>query len=266
MMSRRVGSVAVGLWLAAGPGCQPRESATATSATGSTGPTTTEATASTTGTGATTGAPTGGPDSSTGAPVECMNVLVPPGGPRTCVGEELVIDGACEQPAGYELCDDGSTHRHTAVACNAPDPRVQCPRVDDDPVCVVNSECDEFPGGVCSEIFAGFCACDYHCSEDDDCGAGGACVCSVRRPSDDPKPQPFYNLAQCVPAQCRIDADCGEFRCGVSVHPCRWPEGLYCHTAEDECEGHEDCPEITSRCAYSPEEMRWTCGKFAACE
>jgi hypothetical protein len=70
-----------------------------------------------------------------------------------------------------------------------------------------------------------------------------------------------YNDSQCVRAECETDADCNGFECGVSQGLCQ-VDGLFCHTAEDECHGPEDCE--NDGCAFTG--TRWECTGQVICD
>lgn len=210
-----------------------------------------------------TAAPTSG---STGP--ACMDGVHATGGPQDCGGEELALKDPCDQLAGYESCPDGSVHRHTQVACNVREVYDPCVDWDDLSSCKEDAHCVDFASGFCEQAWlfdGGRCECVYPCTTDDECGPGGACVCPLRGPTDFELGLAYQRVAACMPANCRTDADCPGTRCAVSVGGCYDVEGLYCHTPEDECEGHADCPG-GGRCAYSTDMGRWICDNFSFCE
>ena len=66
----------------------------------------------------------------------------------------------------------------------------------------------------------------------------------------------------CYPADCRVDSDCGSYKCGLSRPYCTFQRSLRCHGADDECQTSFDCPgnpDLGNRCTYSEEEARWVC-------
>jgi hypothetical protein len=280
MPPRTIGRL-IGSLLLIGVACKPGApagddtGATTGSTSGVQGNSTTTGDATATPTSGTTSVTTSGADpssssssSSTGEPVVCGYVPVTPGGPLACGGEELALDDRCDQLAGYEVCPNDSIHRHTQVDCNVKLVHAPCSRPDPDFGCQSDAECDEYPNGLCADSSEG-CFCRYSCSTDDDCGAGNACICPTTWAEGHPNESgPFGAYDPCVPAQCHSDADCGDLRCGLSVGGCYQAEGLYCHTPEDMCEGHQDCQELDlgDRCAYSLDEGRWTCVDFFNCE
>lgn len=282
MCARRYFHLAAPWLMLAAAACGPDKSSTevtdaAGGSSGDPSASSTNATGSTSSTSGSTGQPTSSAGetasdsevgSSSGAPVECTDLPVKPGGPLACGGEELALDDPCDQLAGFEVCGDESVHRHTSVPCNV-EPELQ-PCTTPDPMfgCQTDSECDEFPGGVCAQSSG--CFCRYPCTHDDDCGADSACACAVRWSEGHPNEGgPIYSENACVPANCRSDADCGGATCGVSIDGCRLTEGFYCHTPEDECTSHTQCAALNmglDRCAYKAAEGRWTCVDFYFCE
>ena len=68
---------------------------------------------------------------------------------------------------------------------------------------------------------------------------------------------------ECVPGNCRVDADCGAgWFCSPTVGlvgPFYGVAGHYCHTADDTCVDDGDCIDDTYYCAYSREVGHWAC-------
>ena len=115
--------------------------------------------------------------------------------------------------------------------------------------CSSDSECPS--DATCGDNKVCYLAPD--CDGDSDCGAGNACICAgVVGVSA----AVAYN--QCVPAECRSDADCGGYSCTASnVDPCGSLGGLYCHTERDECARHSDCGDRL--CAFDTSARAWRC-------
>lgn len=272
---RRLSSIAaVALLAACKPGVPADDTgAESSSGSGAQGNSTTTGEATMTPTSGTGGSSSGtdpgsSGSSSTGEPIVCGDVPVTPGGALACDGEELALEDPCDQLSGYEVCPNEAIHRHTQVDCNEKPVHQPCSRPDPDFGCQSDAECDEYPNGSCADVSGG-CFCRYVCTTDSDCGDGNACICASRWAEGHRNESgPFGSYDPCVPAQCHTDADCGDLRCGVSIGGCWQVEGLYCHTPEDVCEGHQDCRDLDlgNRCAYSPEEKRWTCVDFFNCE
>lgn len=161
--------------------------------------------------------------------------------------------GPCDVP--------GSTCRADADCggrlCRAPRPGDACVCLDPPPVvrnpcpadgCCADAEC---PGaGVCRAL--GYDAqnttcggappplsneCTAHaCAADADCGPAEACVLPG---------QLGFAVATCVPARCRVDADCREHpggRCTGFFTPC-YVRGFHCTYDEDPCRTDADCPQ-----------------------
>jgi hypothetical protein len=168
-----------------------------------------------------------------------MGIAVTPGGALGCDGDELALDDDCDALAGYEVCADGTVHRHTSVPCNTNEDIMAC--------------------------WGPY----YGCSSDEDCMEGLACECELRWAGDGPHgPGLPYTFNRCVAADCRSDADCGGLRCGVSDDGCGGIGGFFCRTPEDDCSSDLDCPDydVGNRCAYSWELERWACDHYYFCE
>jgi hypothetical protein len=179
-----------------------------------------------------------------------------------CAGFELIQHTERNEPAGIELCANLALHRHDAVACVQPFAVEPC--TDREAPC---EPCDLFPTGFCHGYFGGtVCSCEYPCREDADCGPGSACLCSSGVPNACADGH-SVGESQCVPADCRTDADCGGLFCGVSLTQCGSTDGLFCHTLEDECQGDADCPDDSnSRCAFDRDSARWVCDQYTICD
>jgi hypothetical protein len=108
---------------------------------------------------------------------------------------------------------------------------------------------------------AGTCQFDA-CVTSDDCASGTTCGCS-----DMFNGNAAYHPNQCLPSNCRVDADCGGGGyCSPTVSSSCGPfygvTGFYCHTSADTCENDSDCPATSPAgyCAYDPSVGHWACG------
>jgi hypothetical protein len=116
----------------------------------------------------------------------------------------------------------------------------------------LNARCIEAPGpAICS------CTIDA-CVTDSDCPQGQTCACH-----GSPYTYSFGN--QCVPSNCRVDADCGPGGfCSPSVASQCGPGagdfclGYYCHTPKDTCTNDADCG-AAKACIYSYSASAWQC-------
>lgn len=95
------------------------------------------------------------------------------------------------------------------------------------------------------------------CLTDDHCGNGHLCVRSDHTPNS-----ARVNANSCVPANCRVDADCrgGSGYCVPTSNSCG-VSGYYCHTAADSCvNAAVDCPSSCfAACAYFPDRGGFGC-------
>lgn len=153
--------------------------------------------------------------------------------------------------SGLERCADRSYHRVQAVSCLPGWERVGA----------CSCEPHSFDAGIGCSV-EGVCYQAGGCATSDDCNSGEVCLCSTAIDIDDVGGgYQGFNDSRCVPAGCETDADCGGFECGVSQEFCQ-VDGLFCHTAEDECHGPEDCE--NDGCAFTG--MRWECTGSVDCE
>ncbi|PCC74341.1 hypothetical protein SAMN02745121_04442 [Nannocystis exedens] len=123
-----------------------------------------------------------------------------------------------------------------------------------EPRCQVDADCDEGAYGRCVAHDTGFgssCACDYSCRTDADCRSDEACVCDHAFADDH---------SRCVPALCRVDADCPEGGCVFSswFDGCRLESFLACRSPADTCRRDGDC-DVDQTCAYDPDVGHWRC-------
>lgn len=169
-----------------------------------------------------------------------------------------------EISAGVEVCADTSAHRYAAVSCESEYAPPLCD------TCNGGAGCAE--GEICHDHWD-MCFCYRPCMSDDDCDADEACLCGMHSAVSF-GPYGFTNsIPRCLPADCRTDEDCGDFRCGVSLDGCGGFAGLYCHTAEDPCEGAEQCQaealeneSFTHGCNYATEDESFACMSYNYCE
>src|SRR6185312_13230497 len=100
---------------------------------------------------------------------------------------------------------------------------------------------------------------------DADCGSGGVCSCAG---STFEYAHATRNI--CVPANCRVDADCSPYLCSPSNSdggPFYGVQGYYCHTGNDTCGRDSDCVQNGTQgyCMFAAEVAHWTCAyNFAA--
>jgi hypothetical protein len=156
-------------------------------------------------------------------------------------------DGEGEVPSGIEQCPDLSWHRYAAVPCSNSS-------LDDEPC--VGDACGGGcpPGQLCADNSWQECACITPCANDADCAPGEACLCHM-----------LGNwITRCVPADCRTDADCSGFDCGVSRDGCHDANRLSCRTDADVCHGDAQCD--GHYCSYIEDASRWECIELWECD
>lgn len=180
------------------------------------------------------------------APAETDSDAPPPSGP--CLGGTstplLLSDGRL---SGFERCEDGTIHRVTAE----PTDEVILPACAGDDSehwhdCYTDADCTAGPNGRCRQYTFPFdtdanagCECLYPCSTDADCGPQQVCFAASIGPHGG-LPEDF--AAKCVPADCRVDADCGSETCGLSqMWSCHPSYRVACRTRWDECRTDLDC-------------------------
>ena len=120
-------------------------------------------------------------------------------------------------------------------------------------VCATHADCTAGINGRCSLGQIGeFCSYD-ECFIDAHCADGKVCSCDGAY---------FSGANTCVPANCRVNADCTSGRCSPS-YGCLMggsPEGWYCRTAADECATDSQCTDYAAgRCAYNSTLSHWAC-------
>ncbi|HEY8375034.1 MAG TPA: ferritin-like domain-containing protein, partial [Nannocystis sp.] len=173
---------------------------------------------------------------------------VPPGGtsPR----------GAALEQHGYVREPDGTVHRAGAEVCDPTYEFAACERPGAGyNECTSASECTRGAYPQCVQAFGQigeFCRCDYSCKTDADCAPDQVCVCGGALGDG--------RHAQCVPAHCRADAECGDGVCGLSSYfnGCSTQVQLACRTAADACKNDGDCTD-GQHCVFDEQAARWDC-------
>jgi hypothetical protein len=179
--------------------------------------------------------------------------------PRFLAGIGLVL-GAAGLLAACSASSSSVEHRATGSTCASSTLRP----------CTTDMDCAGIgfgqpgPPVTCVDSPAGkVCGADQ-CATDADCAPGSACVCLadvvIRPPGNGSGGlRPYSN--QCLPADCRVDSDCGDhgacsptknLYCSVTII------GYQCHTCEDSCVDDADC-EQGSYCVFAPEVGKWAC-------
>jgi hypothetical protein len=122
----------------------------------------------------------------------------------------------------------------------------------------IEGRCVNFGGGP-----AGcFCTTDT-CADDGACPTGQTCACHG-------SPYNGGRGNQCVPGNCRIDADCGPGGwCSPSSNTmsCGGIGSYYCHTPHDQCVNDSDCADAGTYdvCAYDTSLGHWRCTMQGLC-
>ncbi|MDP2316439.1 MAG: hypothetical protein Q8P41_26315 [Pseudomonadota bacterium] len=155
-------------------------------------------------------------------------------------------------------------HRATAEACATDRPATEpadavCGTSERD-ACATHADCTDGANGRCLFRDEGAdCKCSYdECAQDADCGATAVCACAGVPPRE------AWPTSRCIPADCRVDADCASglcmadrVGCGVVEDASQLGEwGYYCATAADTCRGDTMCG-AGEFCVYG--EDRWSC-------
>lgn len=228
-------------------------------------PPTSDPSTSTSAPGPTTGVVTGEPPATaTGGSTGAATTGEPPTG--TCRGDLLLQIPELTAPSGLERCPDGQVHRPAATACAHPFAVEPCPGPDP----CDGAACDELGAGACHRLADQVCHCRYPCTSDADCQPDAACLCASGLPLDADVYDVYVPTSECVPADCRSDADCGDFLCALSPGLCGYAtvRGLFCHTAADECTVDADCddPDLGHLCLFDLEQARWRCTAQVPCE
>lgn len=175
---------------------------------------------------------------------------------------------------GWVAEKDGTVHRATRTTCDATIEIPSCAGTESRFFCHADADCKEGPHGRCTSgmgQIGTYCGCTYACETDEDCGAGKACVC---------KGTGALGTAHsvCAKAACKVDADCPESSCGLSVYNngCHEQVSLACRTREDGCRNDADCGNklggrggggacvVRSVGDKDAASLRWECG-FRSC-
>ncbi len=153
----------------------------------------------------------------------------------TCKNPGVYSPGPLQPLTGLVACDYDlhAFHRTAQVDCQSdlPRPSFLCyPTASS--TCKGDSDCTARPNGYCgsSNDFSNSCTdCIYACVRDSDCAAGEICLC-------------VSPIAQCVPAGCATDQDCGGLLClsYPTASDCS-ALAFACQTPADECVTHNDC-------------------------
>jgi hypothetical protein len=188
-----------------------------------------------------------------------------------------LVAGCSTQPIGNENPDLTMKmpavplkHRPTATSCVVPRPSENCTTPDMGLMgvpsdCSGDISCNQGPNGRCTGDPHDGCHCTYDtCGTDADCMPGTLCDCRDAWWKGRPE-----GPSQCLPSDCRVDADCGvngycspslDPGCGVYFGVTLW----HCHTAQDECVNDSDCAGVDGAyappfCAYKQEVGHWAC-------
>ena len=195
--------------------------------------------------------------------------------PLACGG---ATEGVAEPPEGGApvqppVTPEGppAVHRPTADAC----PSHNSGGVP----CTDSAECAPLePYGSNTYCTGGLCGLDQ-CVRDADCGANAVCSCGYGSgpgggsgsgadaggsTGSGGYPGPTGNV--CVPAACRVDADCGDGWCSPSnPSGCGTVPGVFtyqCHHHGDACMSDTDCTHTGpgySQCVYDQTTDAWAC-------
>ncbi|MCY1058877.1 hypothetical protein [Nannocystis sp. SCPEA4] len=161
-----------------------------------------------------------------------------------------------DEESGWLLCNEGSVYyREVALDCAH---EVFWPACDGQPgSCATDADC---PGNeACVDVW-GSCQCESQCMSDSDCEDGQICVCAGRGNGG------WLALKNwCVPSGCAGPEDCqDDCGCRGSEFFCGTLDTAACPTPTDECHDNADCG--GNRCAWEPQEQRWTCQEWGFCE
>lgn len=169
--------------------------------------------------------------------------------PVACEGSTPITDSS-GVATGFERCADGTIHRASAVGTDKTISAESCRGDETYQSCSTDADCTARPNGKCihddyvelggkSRDTGGNqegCNCAYSCASDADCNAGEACV-PPGLVSDE------VSWAQCVPAECKTDADCTSAECALTTYDdgCSYQTYLTCREATDACRTDADC-------------------------
>jgi hypothetical protein len=170
-------------------------------------------------------------------------------------GGSPIVVPACS--GGGSLALPGS--RPTSVTCKATPNGLPGPT---DVSCTTLADCTD--GGATSTYMAcraGKCSIDQ-CLTDSECPSGQACGCASEFGGN------AIHTNACVPAQCRIDSDCGRSVgiCSPAKGYCGGLLGYYCHAAGDACITDADCCDNSApSCQYQPMLGHFACQAAIGC-
>jgi hypothetical protein len=175
-------------------------------------------------------------------------------------GFSLDDSGMCEGTARHDGAPGvPSEHRAAAAGCTA-SPAFVPPPGDAGPVSIpCSSDADCSPDGSFSST--PFCldgSCNHdQCLVDSECPTGQLCLCGTNAGGGWTS-----HANRCVPANCRVDADCGPNEyCSPSRGYCGGVSGYYCHTSADTCvDDVTDCACGGNACVYEPTVGHFLCG------
>lgn len=194
-------------------------------------------------------------------------------------GDDDRTPGICEQEvvwsSNLNSCVGGFLHRPKAIACALPardtfaaqgggPSWLDCPasttNCDRNFVCNGDSDCglDE----ICiADAFVSFdkyhvqTSCIVPCQTDGDCYLDEVCACSQLARGANGVP---IEVGLCLPAQCKVDADCGQgVLCTSALNDTPAsrlgsfrPSPFACQAALDTCRGQDDCPQTNPVSCY----------------
>ncbi|MGE0324858.1 MAG: hypothetical protein AB7S68_21225 [Polyangiaceae bacterium] len=100
------------------------------------------------------------------------------------------------------------------------------------------------------------------CLDDSGCDSGERCLCSLGYESNAfPVDVNLSYPNTCIPAECGGPEDCNGRACSLAFDNFGVAKGLFCRTANDECQDGKDCDPFF-RCSYDTD--RWVCqGAYA---
>ena len=163
-----------------------------------------------------------------------------------------------DEESGWVRCNGASVfYREAALDCAH---EVFFPACDGQPGdCATDADC---PGNESCRNLWGSCACMDQCMSDSDCPQGEICACAGEAASEGSR---LVLKNECIPANCGQSGDCeGECGCRGTEFFCGTLDGAFCPTLNDDCHDNADCG--GDRCAWEPQEQRWTCQGWGICE
>jgi hypothetical protein len=187
-----------------------------------------------------------------------------------CGGKDLTHDVTPNPDGGPPIvipsCTGGGSlslpgSRPTALACPAtPNYSTAGPA---DVSCATLADCqDAGPAAYFQACRGGKCAIDP-CLTDSECPSGDVCVCATEIGGGN-----AIHTNACVPAQCRVNADCGRSvgLCSPTRGYCGGVLGYYCHSAADSCITDADCCDASNpSCQYQPALGHFACQAAIGC-